>query len=1044
MSRPQVGIDRLTPRRVTTEPRESMNCKSCRKRKIKCNRVRPSCEACKVFQCPCIYDAVPKKRGPKTDVLEALLKRVDGLERRLQEESTAASSTGETSPSTSKRKGKETSAGPSNSAEETGCSHQSSLSVMEQKDQAQLPYSDRRGSDLLASAYDNGFGDHPMSGLRHGQQANVTNRQDGGFLSDAILDTYFTRLHEKPFYILEESSTRQRHRMGQLPGPLMMAIYAITTRYSQSSEGQEGSTRTGLEYALNARQEIDVDNPTIEGLQTLLLLSMVFFAYGLGKKTYMTISSCSAMILALDLYREPSSKLNFSHTEKETRRRIFWTCYMMDRFVTCGSRRPCLISNDSVLLRLPSWSLSTSSHNIPVEGEIFNNAGPNIQLSADPRRRGQPAIVLLIDIIRILGITNRYLATGGVKGDSHFPWHSMSNLSKIRQELDLWAAGVQDIFVSVESLFTNPESTTLFLSKLIYHLIHCLIYRPFLPLDLAELRGTGQHQSWQIEATNLCFLHSNAIAELVEFGRNSSLVEWPAFISHCVCTAGTVHVHGVYYKGLEGEVFSSSADYLAKEMQQMSWLRHCWAGVQHQRELLQTVYTCHAELVRNLANNPMRYSPVFHLEDFYDRYLGISVDSSHVRLVDEVTDGGNENSHNFHNQQFSRMRSASHQSHLPQHVELPSSQFETPHQPQSQQLQSAIYSYNFNDSTSSYSNAQQDQRQLQQHSQPQQIPRALPAFSPTLGLSPSAFLSEILPPVTAPTPTSNFHYASFPFDASHATPVRTPYPAGYTAQTPSGHSQASDSHATMSESGPPSEKDPFLSLLEQLAENEHLEDDGPSELDFLLASGIHAPNSIENISTEAGSDAMIATGGEVSKHCSVRNTLEISCPLEDYYQSEPSQGDDNSYRNHFMFANYFRQTTKSLRPSTLRFISSTSSMSSSSSASAPNMTPTIASTEPPNPENTNNSEKKSPLLALPSTYDSADKKLDVSGQGSTVSLDHLGPIVVNQDGTMSRISNWEKMTDIEKQNTMRIIGKRNKQRMDALKAAGVGVEGGDS
>lgn len=38
----------------------------------------------------CLYrsgaiDAVPKKRGPKTDVLEALLKRVDGLEAQLKE-----------------------------------------------------------------------------------------------------------------------------------------------------------------------------------------------------------------------------------------------------------------------------------------------------------------------------------------------------------------------------------------------------------------------------------------------------------------------------------------------------------------------------------------------------------------------------------------------------------------------------------------------------------------------------------------------------------------------------------------------------------------------------------------------------------------------------------------------------------------------------------------------------------------------------------------------------------------------------------------------
>jgi hypothetical protein len=34
MSRPQIGIDRLPTRRVANEPREAMNCKSCRKRKV--------------------------------------------------------------------------------------------------------------------------------------------------------------------------------------------------------------------------------------------------------------------------------------------------------------------------------------------------------------------------------------------------------------------------------------------------------------------------------------------------------------------------------------------------------------------------------------------------------------------------------------------------------------------------------------------------------------------------------------------------------------------------------------------------------------------------------------------------------------------------------------------------------------------------------------------------------------------------------------------------------------------------------------------------
>jgi hypothetical protein len=72
-------------------------------------------------------------------------------------------------------------------------------------------------------------------------------------------------------------------------------------------------------------------------------------------------------------------------------------------------------------------------------------------------------------------------------------------------------------------------------------------------------------------------------------------------------------------------------------------------------------------------------------------------------------------------------------------------------------------------------------------------------------------------------------------------------------------------------------------------------------------------------------------------------------------------------------------------------------------------------------------------LALPAAPSDGTTQLDMSNGGTTVSLDHLGPMVVNVDGTMSRISNWDKMADIEKKNTLRIIGKRNKSRLEALK-----------
>lgn len=48
----------------------------------------------------------------------------------------------------------------------------------------------------------------------------------------------------------------------------------------------------------------------------------------------------------------------------------------------------------------------------------------------------------------------------------------------------------------------------------------------------------------------------------------------------------------------------------------------------------------------------------------------------------------------------------------------------------------------------------------------------------------------------------------------------------------------------------------------------------------------------------------------------------------------------------------------------------------------------------------------------------------------------MGPLVVNKDGTLSRISNWDKMAEIERQNTLRILGKRNQLRLDGLRAEG--------
>ncbi|OAA62550.1 Transcription factor [Niveomyces insectorum RCEF 264] len=624
MSRPQVGIERLPPRRTNNEPRESMNCKSCRKRK----RLKDQ-----------------KKDGSSKD------SGLDGLDGGCADGKDSKSGKGTEEAGTEKVTGNGTGVSPASESSATVTTSPGERSATANGENGPVfdpPTTEpkkRAKPQTKERIEPNGVVDDPTNDY---PPPRASSERGDVVPIELLLHTYFARFHAKPFHILDESSFRQRLQHNQVPSWLLGSVCALASRYTHHPSGYQASVSLGEEYARRARAEIDSDEPSIDCLQALLLLALAFVASGKGKKSYMLLSNAIGMAVAMELHREVDITAGILPVEREMRRRLFWTCYLLDRFMACGSRRPSLINDSTVLLRLPCWLPSPGA--APIEGDFFQSASNLQYLQGGEGKKSQGGSGMLIDISRILGITNRYLAAGGVKGDSHFPWHSLSNLSKIRQDLDVWASGAQHIFSTVEALFGQPDSTVLVMSKLIYHLIHCLIYRPFLPVDLAELCGSGQHQSWQIEATNMCFLHANAIAELIELGKQMPQIEWPGFVGYCICTAGTVHVHGAHYKktssGNEISVFNDSAEFLAREIQQLTELRHAWACVQHHRQTLQDIYNAHTALVEHVTNNHVRYSPVFQLEDFFDRYLNIGgpggpsfcFDASNLVLADIVVD----------------------------------------------------------------------------------------------------------------------------------------------------------------------------------------------------------------------------------------------------------------------------------------------------------------------------------------------------------------------------------------------------------------------
>ena len=75
------------------------------------------------------------------------------------------------------------------------------------------------------------------------------------------------------------------------------------------------------------------------------------------------------------------------------------------------------------------------------------------------------------------------------------------------------------------------------------------------------------------------------------------------------------------------------------------------------------------------------------------------------------------------------------------------------------------------------------------------------------------------------------------------------------------------------------------------------------------------------------------------------------------------------------------------------------------------------------------------VLALPELPPASDDKSETRQLelGGSLSMDELGPIIINPDGTTRRITNWDTLSAQEKKSSWRLIGKRNKERLEKLK-----------
>lgn len=167
----------------------------------------------------------------------------------------------------------------------------------------------------------------------------------------AAFDRFFRFLHPLPaLAFLHRASLLQLYRHDRADQALLFAIIAITSRIpgTDAEEVELGAHCANMSEDLIMK---DIRRPSILKAQALLLIIRYRMWTGSSSAAFILMATLSRQAFALRLNYE-SSRHNF--LVQESRRRLMWAIYIVDKTFSGGLHEFTLCYSDDMHIRLPS------------------------------------------------------------------------------------------------------------------------------------------------------------------------------------------------------------------------------------------------------------------------------------------------------------------------------------------------------------------------------------------------------------------------------------------------------------------------------------------------------------------------------------------------------------------------------------------------------------------------------------------------------------------------------------------------------------------
>ncbi|EMD87467.1 hypothetical protein COCC4DRAFT_134495 [Bipolaris maydis ATCC 48331] len=599
-------------------------CIACRRKKIRCSGEKPACKHCLRSRIPCVYKVTTRKAAPRTDYMAMLDKRLKRMEDRVIKLIPKESLPSVANVGRSVVKPAIPGAPPKTPTTKKRAAEEAFGNELDE-------WSKARGTDPNTANATTQTKESDESKLLTEGAESLPSKE----MQEHLAEVYFDYVYGQSYPLLHKPSFMRRLATGKVPPVLMLAMCAISARFSNHPQLRtEPCFLRGDNWAARAR-EIALkryDAPNITILIVYLLLGLHEFGTCQGGRSWMFGGMAQRMAYALQLHKEneydplasESDRKPLSATDREIRRRTMWSCFLMDRFNSSGSDRPLFVHEQYIEVQLPVkehlyiHEIHAPTENL--EGNVPNPVPPDSGQLSNPRdNMGVSAYT--IRLVCTWGKLIKYMNLGGKERESETMWSPGSTFNALKKEAKDFKAALPEMLVySPENLKSHAIGKTansfLYL-HILWQQIMLFMHRFALPSTAGSRPPKDMPHAFLTESARAALDAANQISILINEAMDHNVVA--PFAGYSAFFSSTVHVHGVFSKNPKLE--AQSKKYLAYNVKYLTKMKKYWGMFHYMAENLKELYRQHADAqLKGPDTSGENKGRIFQYGDWFDRY----------------------------------------------------------------------------------------------------------------------------------------------------------------------------------------------------------------------------------------------------------------------------------------------------------------------------------------------------------------------------------------------------------------------------------------